>query len=250
MQDWASWLDRVGDLARRHEYSTTSLFRQCRSAHRPGIGRLAGGVSTIDAVAPNGPRDDFHNQPTRHADYGMSGHPPPGQAPPTVPPRASPDRNAQTAKRVGVDQAGSVEPGFEQPATDEPFDQDFEPTPWYRKPVLLIAWLVFVLILIALIIYGIMELLNGGQGTTPAPKTSTTSTTTTTTPTTTSTTTTTTPPSSSAGESPPVQQQPTQQPTRQPSQQEPTHRHHLPQLPSVITIPQVPTVITVPPGLR
>ena len=34
------------------------------------------------------------------------------------------------------------------------------------------------------------------------------------------------------------------------TQQQPTHRHHLPQLPSVITIPEVPTTITVPPGLR
>ena len=198
------------------------------------------GVSTIDAVPPNGPRDDFHNQPTRHAEYGMSGHPAP----------ASLDRNAQTTKRPGVDPGGFEDHGVEQPTTDDPFDQESEPTPWYRKPALLAAWLVFVLILIALIIFGLMQLLGGNQGTTRTPTTSTSSTTTTTTPTTASTTTTTTPPSSSAVESPPVQQQPTQQPTRQPSQQHPTHRHHLPQLPSVITIPEVPTVITVPPGLR
>lgn len=208
---------------------------------------MQGGVSTIDAVAPNGPRDDFYNQPTRHADYGMSGHPPPGDAPPTAPPL---DRNAQTTKRASVDKAGLEQPGAEQPPPGDPFDQESEPTPWYRKPVLLAAWLVFVLILIGLIIYGLMELLGGNQGGTRIPTTSTTSTTTTPTTTPTTAITTTTPPSSSAVESPPVQQQPTQQPTRQPSQQAPTHRHHLPQLPSVITIPEVPTVITVPPGLR
>jgi hypothetical protein len=190
-------------------------------------------------VPPNGRRDDFHNQPTGHADFGVSGHPP-----------APLDRNAQTTKRPSVDQAGFEDPSVGQPATDDPFDQESEPTPWYRKPALLAAWLVLVLILSGLIIFGLMQLLGGNQGSTRAPTTSTTSTTTTTTPTTTSTTTSTTPPSSSAVESPPVQQQPTQQPSRQPSQQPPSHHHHLPQLPSVITIPEVPTVITVPPGLR
>ena len=72
--------------------------------------------------------------------------------------------------------------GLEQP---EAFDAlEAEPTPWYRKPPLLIAWLVFVAILIALIIYGITELLHGGPGTSPTPSTSSTSTTTTTTTTT------------------------------------------------------------------
>lgn len=149
-----------------------------------------------------------------------------------------------------ADQPTSGEPaenppgGFQQP---EAFDDlEGEPTPWYRKPPLLIAWLVFVAILIALIAYGITELLHGGGGTSPTPSTSSTSTTTTTT---TPPTTTTTPSTSSSVEAP--AQQPTQQPTRQqPGQQEPSHRHHLPPMPSVITIPGVPTVITVPPGLR
>ncbi|OBF72959.1 hypothetical protein A5750_16465 [Mycobacterium sp. 852002-51613_SCH5001154] len=172
-------------------------------------------------MARNGPPDDFHEQATRHADYGVAEQPTTGE-PPANPPG-----------------------GFEQP---EAFDGlEAEPTPWYRKPPLLIAWLVFVAILIALIVYGITELLQGGQGTSPSPSTSRTSTTTTTTATT-APTTTTTPTTSSAGEAP--AQQPTQQPTRQPSQQEPTHKHHLPQVPSVITIPGVPTAITVPPGLR
>ncbi|OBG98938.1 hypothetical protein A5697_14905 [Mycobacterium sp. E3251] len=172
-------------------------------------------------MARNGPPDDFHDQATRHADYGVAEPPTTGE-PPANPPE-----------------------GFEQP---EAFDNlEAEPTPWYRKPPLLIAWLVFVAILIALIVYGITELLQGGQGTSPSPSTSSTSTTTTTA-TTAPTTTTTTPTTSSAVEAP--AQQPTQQPTRQPSQQEPTHKHHLPQVPSVITIPGVPTAITVPPGLR
>ncbi|GAA4538622.1 hypothetical protein [Mycobacterium paraffinicum] len=171
-------------------------------------------------MARNGPPEDFHEQATRHADYGVAEQPTTGE-PPANPPA-----------------------GFEQP---EAFD-DLEagPTPWYRKPPLLIAWLAFVAILIALIVYGITELLQGGQGTSPSPSTSRTSTTTTTP--TTAPTTTTTPTTSSAVEAP--AQQPTQQPTRQPSQQEPTHKHHLPQVPSVITIPGVPTAITVPPGLR
>ena len=170
-------------------------------------------------MARNGRRDDFHNQATQHANYAMSEPPPSGELPPTVAPPNAPDQ-------------------FERPETLDPLDQETEPTPWYRKPVMLIGWLLFVAILIALIIYGITELIHGNQGTIHAPKTSTPSTTTTTT-TTPPTTTTTTPPTSSAVEAPP--QQPTQQPT---------HRHHLPPLPSVITIPEVPTVITVPPGLR
>lgn len=134
--------------------------------------------------------------------------------------------------------------GFEQP---EAFD-DAEPTPWYRRPPLLIAWLVFVAILLGLIVYGISELLSGGQGTSPTPSTSRSSTTTTTTTTTTPTTTATTTPSTSSAVEAPAQQ-PTQPPAQQPTQ-EPTHRHHLPPLPPSITIPGVPTVITVPPGLR
>lgn len=186
-----------------------------------GLRRLTDGVSTIGAVARNGPPDDFHNQATQHADYGIPDQPTSGE-PAEHPPG-----------------------GFPQP---EAFDVlETEPTPWYRKPPLLIAWLVFVAILIGLIVYGITELLHGEQGTSPTRSTSSTSTTTTTT-TTPPTTTTTTPTTSSAVEAP--AQQPTQQPTRAPSQQVPTHRHHLPQVPSVITIPGIPTVITVPPGLR
>jgi hypothetical protein len=190
-------------------------------------------VSTIGTVARNGPPHDFHSQPTQYANYGRGADPPSGgPPPPTVPPPA------QTP-------IGQQEP----PEFLDPFDQEAEPTPWYRKPAVLIGWVVAVLILIALIVYGIIELIQGGQGTSHTPSTSTTPTTTTTATTTPPpATTTTAPPTSSAVEAP--QQQPTQQPTRQPNQEQPTHRHHLPPLPSVITIPEVPTVITLPPGLR
>jgi hypothetical protein len=168
-------------------------------------------------VARYGPPDDFNNQPTQHGDYGVP-------APPTPPEQ------------------------FEPPESLDPFDEEAEPTPWFRRPVLLGGWALLVVILIGLIIYGIIELIHGDQGTgnipsstSAIPSTTTTTTTTTTTPPTTATTTTpaTGPTTSSAVEQPP------QQPTRQP----PTHRHHLPPLPSVITIPEVPTVITLPPGL-
>lgn len=194
---------------------------------------MVGGVSTISAVAPNGPRDDFHNQRTQHAEFGMSENPPTNRLPTPGPPDES-----------------------EQPENVDPFDQETEPTPWYRKPALLIAWLACVVILIGLIVFGIIELVHGEPSTSRVPKTTTSTTPTTTTSTTSTTsttttippTTTTTTPSSSTEVAPPAQQ-PTQQPTQQQTQQ-PTHHHHLPPLPPVITIPQVPTVITVPPGLR
>lgn len=185
-------------------------------------------------MARNGPPDDFHNQQTQYANYGSLGGPPrsAGEPPPTAPP------------------PGEMPPDQpESPDALDTFGQEPEPTPWYRKPAGIIAWVLAVLILIALIVYGLMELLQGGQGTSPNPSTSSTPTTTTSTtpPPSTTTTSSEQPPTSGAVE--PPAQQPTQQPTRQPTQQEPTHRHHLPQLPSVITIPEVPTVITLPPGL-
>ncbi|ORW87050.1 hypothetical protein AWB92_24375 [Mycobacterium sp. IEC1808] len=168
-------------------------------------------------MASNGPPDDFHNQRTQYANYGAA-EPPPDQP--------------------------------EQPEALDPFEQEPEPTPWYRKPAGIIAWIVAVLVLLALIVYGLMELIQGGQGTSPSPSTTSSTSPTTTTTTTTMTPTTTessAPPATSSAVEPPAQQ-PTQQPTRQPTQQQPTHRHHMPQLPSVITIPDGP-VVTLPPGL-
>jgi cytoskeletal protein RodZ len=180
-----------------------------------------------------GPPDDFNEQPTQHAKYGMGGSPPPA-APSGPPPTPAPEPPPAPGQ-------------FEAPEFLDPLDEEAEFTAWYRKPVVLIGWGLFVAILIGLIVYGIIELIHDNNGTTNNPSTSTTipsTTTSTTTPPTTATTTTA-PPTSSAVQAP--AHQPTQQ---QPAQQQPTHRHHLPQLPSVITIPEVPTVITVPPELR
>jgi hypothetical protein len=182
-------------------------------------------------VASNGPRDDFHNQPTQHGDFGAAEQPPTGHVPSPGPPPNS---------------AG----GFEQPGDVGPFDQETEPTPWYRRPGMLIAWLISVVILIGLIVFGIVQLIHGQQTVSHIPTTTTTTTTTTATTTTTPSTTTT--PTSSPGssaEQPPAQQPTQQQPTGGQTQQ-PSHHHHLPQLPSVITVPGVPNPVTVPPGLR
>jgi cytoskeletal protein RodZ len=151
-------------------------------------------------VPPNGPSDDFNNQPTRHSNV-------PGR--PDVPPPAE-------------------EP---EPSLDA-FGDEIEPTEWYRRPVVLIGWALVVLILIALIVYGIVQLTQE-QGTSNPPSTTTTTTPTTpTTPTTTtsppSTTTPTTTPTTTSEIAPPPQQ-----PTH--TEQQPTHRHHWPTwLPSTL----------------
>jgi hypothetical protein len=179
-------------------------------------------------VASKGPRDDFHNQPTQHGDFGVSEQPPTGEIP----------------------SSGQPPEGFDGSDDADPFDQEAQPTPWYRKPAMLIAWLVSVVILIALIVFGIVQLIHG-ETVNHAPKTTTSTTPTTTT--TATTTDTTTPSPGSSGEQPPAQEPTRQQPTggQTPQQtQQPSHHHHLPQLPSVITVPGVPNPVTVPPGLR
>lgn len=162
-------------------------------------------------MARYGPPNDFNDQPTTKADFGAGGAP--SGTPPEIPP--------------------------DQSETPAPHHAGFEPAPWYRSPPLLIAWAVLVLILVALIVYGIGELIGGGESTGPVPSTTTTTTTapssdTTTTPPP-STTTPTTPPTSTAVQPPPTQQQPTQQqPTQEPTQK---HHPHLPQLPPGIRLP-------------
>ncbi|EUA23005.1 hypothetical protein I552_7496 [Mycobacterium xenopi 3993] len=87
------------------------------------------------------------------------------------------------------------------------------PTPWYRKRAVLVGWGALVLLLIALIVYGLVELATGGGGRGVPSTTSSTTTTTTTTTTTAPTTTTTTtessaPPPPAGGATEPPQQAP------------------------------------------
>jgi hypothetical protein len=193
-----------------------------------------------------GPPDDFNRRSTEQAEFGPAGYP---LAPPPQAPQAPQEPEAWQASEAWQEsQAWQELPTTFVPfQSDESDDPETEPTPWYRKPVNLIIWAVLVLILIGLIIYGIIELIGGDQGTGNTPSSTTTTTPTTTVPSTATTSSppsTTTPPTSTAVEPPPPQ--PTHQPTHQPSE-EPTH-HHLPPLPSVITIPGGP-VVTLPPDL-
>ena len=72
----------------------------------------------------------------------------------------------------------------------QPLDESKpEPTPWYRRPAALIAWAVLTAALIALAVYGILEMTKGGGGSTPASTSTTTPTTTATAPTSSATTT-------------------------------------------------------------
>lgn len=171
-------------------------------------------------MGPNGPPGDFDHQPRE---------------------------DHQPSRPVDHEPGDPLHQQFDDTELLDSFAEGAEPTPWYRKPLWLIGWGLLVIILIGLIVYGITELIRGGQGTGNTPPTrttvpSTTITTTTTAPPSSATTTASTPPStSSTAEPPPQTEQPNHQPTR---------RRHLPALPSVITIPGIPTVITLPPGLR
>jgi cytoskeletal protein RodZ len=132
-------------------------------------------------------------------------------------------------------------------------------TPWFRRRPVLIAWIALIVLMIALVIWGIIQLTSRGPGGTTAPSTTSATTTTTSTSATSTATTakTTTPqaaPHTTAG--PPPARPPGGAPAPAgPANEPPHHRHHLPPLPSEITIPpmprapEVPTVITLPPGL-
>ncbi|MBV9320505.1 MAG: hypothetical protein JOZ23_13235 [Mycobacterium sp.] len=181
-------------------------------------------------MARYGPPGDPSEQPTRRIDYRAGGQWPPGS--------------------YGSDLAappGQPESGEPQPPT--------APTPWYRKRAVVIGWGLLVVILIALIIYGLIELGTRGGGPAPTQTTTTTPTTTTTTaPTTTTTapsTTTTEPPSNaSTGAPAPPPAAPPAVP-HPPAPALPNRPHlpelpRLPRLPSTITLPH--TVITLPPG--
>jgi hypothetical protein len=202
-----------------------------------------------------GPPDEFNRLPTQQARFGTGEYPlgPPPQAP-------QESHEPEVWQELPTTRVPFQSGDQDLPTTHVPFQSDGaddlepEPTPWYRKPVNLIIWAVAVLVLIGLIIYGIVELIGGDQGTGNTPSSTTTTTPTTTVPSTTTTsssppatTSTSEPPSTSTTVAPPPPQ-PTNQPTHQPTHPPSTH-HHLPPLPSVITIPEVPTVITLPPDL-
>jgi hypothetical protein len=144
----------------------------------------------------------------------------------------------------GDDEHGGAEP--------EPDD----PIPGWRKPIALSGWGILIAVLIALIIWGIIQLVHGAppqEPLTPTPATATTR------------------PSSAATTTPPASQS-SAQTTTTPTTDAPTassedtptstatttpttrssEAYPLPQLPSVITLPALPglpTEITLPPGL-
>jgi hypothetical protein len=129
------------------------------------------------------------------------------------------------------------------------------PTPWFRRRWVLITWIALVVLMIALVIWGIIELISSGPEESTVPS-STPSTTTTSTTSTTGTTPTTTTRGASTPAAPPPAGPPSEAPAPGGHANEPPHhRHRLPPLPSVVTIPplpkapEVPTVITLPPGL-
>jgi hypothetical protein len=135
---------------------------------------------------------------------------------------------------------GAVDPPADVDELDNAADSaepDFAPDPWYRNRVLLAVWALALALLLALIIYGLVELSRGGEGGAPATTTPSTSHTRSST---TSPTMTTSPPSSSSSETPPPQT-PEQTPQEAPPQnsyspaptEPPEHHHHfhLPHLP-------------------
>jgi hypothetical protein len=171
--------------------------------------------------------DDPSDRPTQLAEYGLDG-------PPQVL-EHEPDRSAEHVDSAAPDGA---------------------PEPWYRNRVLLALWGLLVALLLALVIYGIVELSRGG-GESGGPATTSSSTTTTPSSTTTPTTT----PSTTIGEAPPPPgpPEPADTPEQTPEEEEPPpandapapaeppqHHHHHPHIPPTITLPH--TVITLPHG--
>ena len=159
----------------------------------------------------------------------------------------------------GVDDTVVIDYGYDEIGGADPEPED--PIPGWRKPLALAGWGVLIAVLIALIIWGIMQLTQGARPQEPA--------TVTTTPRTAPSTTA--PPSSAAPVVPPTLRGTPEQtttpttdipsasteetgtPTTTTSTSPPLPgAFPLPQLPSVITLPALPglpTEITLPPGL-
>lgn len=176
-------------------------------------------------MARYGPPDDTSNQPTFRADPGPGGEAPTGRF------------GSLRARERGGPPTPSEPPESFEPA----------PAPWYRKRAVLVGWGLLVAILVALIIYGLIDLASrGGGGPAPSHTTTTTTTpaTTTTAPTATTAPTTTEPPSNTIpAPAPPPAAPPAQ--SLPPSQAPPRKRRHLPELPplpSVITVPGLPDI--------
>ncbi|MDT5166531.1 MAG: hypothetical protein QOC88_3425 [Mycobacterium sp.] len=141
--------------------------------------------------------------------------------------------------------------GFDGPPPVLEQAPDGAPKPWYRNRVLLALWALMAALLLALVIYGIVELSRGG-GETGGPATTRSSTTTTpsslTTPTTTPSTTIEAPPPPEPPDTPEQTPQEAPPPANgSPAPAEPPqHQHHHPHIPSTIPLPH--TVITLPHG--
>lgn len=203
------------------------------------------------------PGDD----PTRSTHYGQRGPQPPGPQPaPFGPPGPGQGPGGPAYNPGNAPTQYAAYGPFEQQAAADPDTAEFAavpPTPWFRRRSVLIAWFGLIVVMLALVVWGIIQLTSRGPGEGgTAPGTSSSSTTSTTTSSTTSSTSSSESASStSAPPAAPPGQAPQQPPTRQAPAPSETHHHHprLPSLPSVITIPPVPrvpelpTVITLPP---
>lgn len=151
------------------------------------------------------------------------------------------------------------DPNTSSTGQSEPTVPDFaaiSETPWFRRRSVLVAWLGLIAAMLALVVWGIIQLTSqepSGGDTVPADQSSSTVSSTSDTANTTSTSASPTSSDQSPADQVPSDQtgspQPPAQQSPQTSDQSP---HHLPHLPSVITIPPVPklpelpTVITLP----
>ena len=206
---------------------------------------------------PGNPGDDPY-QTTR---LNAQGAQPPGPSPvPFGPPNPvqQPDSApTQYASYIPLDQQQPAAPNAGEVAAPPP-------TPWFRRRSVLIAWMALIVAMLALVIWGIIQLTSRGPGGSTTPGTSSSSTTTSSTTSSSesssSESSSTTSSTSSSATNEPGHPAPPAAPPRGPQQPapegpEPTHHHHLPPLPSTITIPPVPkfpelpTIITLPPHL-